>query len=70
MRWASLPGFGGRIPLSSGAVEPVERFLTTVPDNSPRQLSQKAVGWGRNLTHATWFFLPDSRGSTHGLTDR
>ncbi len=35
MRWASLPGFGGRIPVSSGAIEPVERFLTTAPDESP-----------------------------------
>jgi len=35
MRWASLRGIGGRIPLSSGALEPVERFLTTVADKSP-----------------------------------
>lgn len=34
MRWASLPGFGGRIPLSSDAIEPVEGFLTTAPDDS------------------------------------
>lgn len=34
MRWASRPGLGGRIPLSSGAIEPVERFLITAPDNS------------------------------------
>lgn len=43
MRWASLPGFSGRIPLSSGAIEPVERFLTTVPDN--RCLGQPLDPW-------------------------
>ncbi len=81
MRWGSLPGFGDRIPLSSGTIEPVERFLTTVPDN--RWLGQpfppepmgpvhglRVSAITFSLPHSTWFFLPDSRGSTHGLTDR
>jgi len=81
MRWASLAGFGGRIPPSSGTIEPVERFLTTVPDNpwlgqppAPRSpwVPSMVPGLGHHIQPAVLnlVFLPDSRGSTHGLTDR
>ncbi len=47
MRCASLVGFGGRIALSSGAIEPVERFLIATPDTRrPGPPSAPRSPWG------------------------